>query len=152
MVRPELIIYAPLLIPSFSALRGEFLRTRARALRYREEIIFLEEEQRRSLVSLEQYAVQWEKRGEAPLRVVTCSDLREGMSAYAAKQAALRRALAAKFRSIWATPPKAKAKADARKAKAAAERRQNSTGGIVPSYDSDEEEQPASLQDDSDVE
>ena len=83
------------------ALRIEWLRTRARAYRFHEEVELLKEEQRRVLISLAQTAQWWEEKAE-DVQFKPTQALREGASAYAARQAALRRALAASFRATWA--------------------------------------------------
>ena len=83
------------------AIRVEFLRCRARAMRFTEEVQMLREEQRRVLVSLEQEATMWERR--AVLAVAKeCLVTRQGAVAYAMRQCALRRKLATCFRSCWA--------------------------------------------------
>ena len=48
---------------SLIALRVEWLRARARALRFTEETLLLKEEQRRILASFEARALEWEDRG-----------------------------------------------------------------------------------------
>lgn len=84
-----------------SALRGEWLRARARCARYKEEVVVVKDEQRRTLVALEKYALQWEERGSTGSARTASEELREGIVAYAAEQAALHRALASKFRELW---------------------------------------------------
>ncbi|GJE99776.1 CxC2 domain-containing protein [Phanerochaete sordida] len=81
------------------ALRGEWLRARARPLRYREEIVLVNEEQRRTVVTLEVDAAEWDRR--AGLREIDCPVLAEGVAAYAAEQAGLLRGLAGNFQSRW---------------------------------------------------
>ena len=70
------------------ALRVEWLRSRARSERYREEILFLQEEQRRTIVSLEKYALEWDERARIGEEHAPCPLLREGLAAYAAERAA----------------------------------------------------------------
>lgn len=65
--------------------------------------MLLEEEQRRTLVSLEKYAQIWSAREREPSRSVSCPILRQGMQAYAARQAAIRLDLANMFRELWAS-------------------------------------------------
>lgn len=89
-----------------AALRGEYLRTCARALRYKEEIELVAEEKRRVVVSLEKTAATWDTRGREPSRQVDCPVLRSGMDAYAAEQAYWRRDMAARFVSVWNQAPK----------------------------------------------
>ncbi|KAK7024290.1 hypothetical protein VNI00_016414 [Paramarasmius palmivorus] len=82
----------------YEATRLEWMKARARDLRWKEEVLLLEEEMRRVLVTLEYEAKEW-------LARVATEDLTgplgEGVTAYALRQAAIRRGLAAKFRSMW---------------------------------------------------
>ncbi|KAI0070520.1 hypothetical protein K474DRAFT_1556942, partial [Panus rudis PR-1116 ss-1] len=78
--------------PHLQALRVEWLRTRARAHRWTEEVLLLQEEQRRTLVSLERMALMWDEREGKALRL-TNPILRVGVAAYAVEQAGLRRGL-----------------------------------------------------------
>ncbi|KAF7796504.1 hypothetical protein EIP86_007682 [Pleurotus ostreatoroseus] len=83
------------------ALRVEWLRARSRAERFKEEELFLREEQRRVLVSLEQNALVWDRR--QGLCIAKASDAAmQGAASYAAEQASLQRAIAARFKMIWA--------------------------------------------------
>ena len=83
------------------ALRVEWLRARARATRYQEEVLLVQEEQRRTLVSLDQYALEWDQRAHLPSVVSECPLVRSGLSAYAMEQAAFYRAIAARYRNLW---------------------------------------------------
>ncbi|GJE98768.1 CxC2 domain-containing protein [Phanerochaete sordida] len=83
------------------ALRMEFLRTRSRHYRYMEEVGYVVEEKRRVIETLEKESLAWDRR-EGGARSTSCAILRQGLSAYAAKQAAIRRGLSAKFSRIWA--------------------------------------------------
>lgn len=80
-------------------MRVEFLKARARALRYKEESLLLQEEKRRVLVSLEQQAEVWEVRERKALLESTAED--QGRAMYAAKQATIRRSLRNAFFSAW---------------------------------------------------
>ncbi|KAJ3552075.1 hypothetical protein NM688_g4347 [Phlebia brevispora] len=82
------------------AIRIEFLRARARAQRFVEEVNILVEEQRRVLVSLRANTAMWDRREEAA-RSIECPITREGAAAYATGQAALQRDLAMKFTEMW---------------------------------------------------
>ncbi|KAF7797641.1 hypothetical protein EIP86_008841 [Pleurotus ostreatoroseus] len=84
------------------ALRVEFLRARARARRFSEEVDMLEEEKRRILASLEATAAVWDCREGYPL-ATGCPATRQGAAAYAARQADLQRCLASTFRETWGT-------------------------------------------------
>ena len=78
------------------AVRVEYLRARARAMRYREQVCLIQEEKRRVLVSLERTALLWDARA-----IVGESPEQQGLTAYAAKQAAVHRRLKAKFTTQW---------------------------------------------------
>ena len=81
-------------------MRVEYLRARARAARYREQALIVQEEKRRVLESLEHDARVWDSRMAANIPADT--PLMEGRAAYAAKQAAIRRRLKNKFSALWA--------------------------------------------------
>jgi hypothetical protein len=74
------------------------MKTRARDLRWKEELLLVEEEMRRTLVTLEYEAKEWISQ-VAPETVER--SLGEGLTAYALRQAAIRRALASKFQKMW---------------------------------------------------
>ncbi|KAF7797546.1 hypothetical protein EIP86_008746 [Pleurotus ostreatoroseus] len=81
------------------ALRIEFLRSRARANRWEEQVNLLEEEKRRTLVSCELNAQEWDKRS---LKISSRNDAYgQGLAAYAAEQASIQRGIAAKYRALW---------------------------------------------------
>lgn len=82
------------------ALRIEFLRSRARYLRYKEECAYIAAEQQRVLISLEKTALVWDERAGRAMSSVD-DPLREGRAVYAIEQAAIQRGLAAKFKRIW---------------------------------------------------
>lgn len=82
----------------FVALRIEWCRTRARAMRFSEEVLLLREEMRRTLASLRWYEDWWEKQGSR--RDVQVA-IAEGLEAYAQKQAYYRRALHDQFNYLW---------------------------------------------------
>ncbi|KAH7906050.1 hypothetical protein BJ138DRAFT_1138106 [Hygrophoropsis aurantiaca] len=81
------------------AVRMEWCRARARAMRWSEEVELLQEEMRRVLQYFESHFTWWEKQGNRRFKVD--SELAEGLEAYAANQAILRRSLAALFRELW---------------------------------------------------
>ncbi|GJF01001.1 hypothetical protein PsYK624_173060 [Phanerochaete sordida] len=81
------------------ALRGEWLRARARPLRYKEEVTIVKEEQRRTVVTLNVEASEWDRR--AALRETVCPLLQQGLAAYAAEQASLLRGLGNNFQQAW---------------------------------------------------
>lgn len=70
-------------------------------MRWREEVLLLQEEKRRTITSLEKYAEEWDSRATGTGRVVECPLLKQGMEAYAHEQAAGRRSLAQKFLRLW---------------------------------------------------
>ncbi|THV00681.1 hypothetical protein K435DRAFT_656712, partial [Dendrothele bispora CBS 962.96] len=103
----------------------EWCKSYARAKRWEEEVILVKEEMRRSLVTLEHNAMNWEGRkiylgllkegkGEwdpvwtltreyiGPLSSGTDEAHAEGVNAYANSQAFIYRQLAARFKKLWA--------------------------------------------------
>ncbi|TRM58946.1 hypothetical protein BD626DRAFT_573203 [Schizophyllum amplum] len=82
------------------ALRIEYLKSRARRDRYREEIRLLEEEMRRTIASLSTDAVEWEQRASA--RNIQDDELLEGLRSYAREQAAIARYNAERYGTKWA--------------------------------------------------
>ncbi|KAG2115716.1 uncharacterized protein F5147DRAFT_743324 [Suillus discolor] len=86
------------------ALRIEWCKARARAMRWEEEVDLLKEEQRRVIAFLDWQADWWwcQRQGRDSEHLDDC--LREGLKAYAERQASLRRALSAQFQALWTTP------------------------------------------------
>lgn len=81
-------------------MRIEWMKTRARARRWREEVQLLQEEMRRVLVFFEWKATWWrdlECQRHAGLSTALCV----GLAAYAEKQARMYEALALKFQNMW---------------------------------------------------
>lgn len=82
-----------------SGVRVEWLKARARSLRWHEELVLLPEEVRRTIRSHLFKAQWWED------RVATRADidpaLQEGLAAYAARQAGIRWGLARQVNSEW---------------------------------------------------
>jgi hypothetical protein len=80
-------------------MRCEWAKTKARADRWREEVLLITEEMRRTICFLEWKAMWWleqvASRSDAPLRV------QRGISAYAAKQAAVCRSMVRSFAECW---------------------------------------------------
>lgn len=70
-------------------------------MRYQEEILHLEEEKRRVVVSLQKTAAVWDARERSVLHYEPSHLLQEGLTAYAAEQASLNRRLAARFQELW---------------------------------------------------
>ena len=86
-------------------LRVEWLKSRARVMRYREEIVMVTDERAFTLASLEHEACKWETelcREREDLDVAG----QEGISALAKRQAAIRRNLANQFKHTWSTAPR----------------------------------------------
>ncbi|KAI4517072.1 hypothetical protein K525DRAFT_251912 [Schizophyllum commune Loenen D] len=81
------------------ALRVEYLKSRARRDRHREEIRLLEEEMRRTLASFAADASEWESRVSRP--ITTDEELSEGLHSYAMDQALTARSRAARFQLKW---------------------------------------------------
>ncbi|KAG1785020.1 uncharacterized protein HD556DRAFT_1435293 [Suillus plorans] len=92
-----------------NALEGEYFffvleasSLRARAMRWAEEVELLKEEMRRILQFFEWDAQCWDERGlEDALHDMDDDDEREGLIAYAKRQASLCRRLAESFRTSW---------------------------------------------------
>ncbi|KAG2745146.1 hypothetical protein P692DRAFT_20742764, partial [Suillus brevipes Sb2] len=80
-------------------LRVEWCKARARMMRWKEEIELLEEEMHRVLRFLQWHALWWDN--GAHLRALAGAE-KEGVVAYATRQAHLRRDLSAKFETSWA--------------------------------------------------
>ncbi|KAJ7207760.1 hypothetical protein B0H12DRAFT_1034419, partial [Mycena haematopus] len=81
-------------------IRMEWTKARARADRWREEIILLEEEMRRVLQYCAWKASWWDQRADA--RTGVAPELAEGLRAYATEQAARERSWAASWEVKWA--------------------------------------------------
>ncbi|KAJ3716228.1 hypothetical protein C8R42DRAFT_589224, partial [Lentinula raphanica] len=84
-------------------IRVEYCKTYARAKRWEEEVILLKEEMRRCVVSLEARAKVWEGRNtyEGPLADGKDDAHKEGVAAYAARQANVYRRLKQHFLLLW---------------------------------------------------
>jgi hypothetical protein len=92
----------------FSGLRIEWCKSRARALRWSEEVKLLQEEMRRVLAFLEWRAGWWAARG---LSMAAACSMKptpyiEGLLAYSARQANIQRALANRFTDMWSIVPR----------------------------------------------
>ncbi|KAJ7694277.1 hypothetical protein B0H14DRAFT_3044225 [Mycena olivaceomarginata] len=88
----------------YEGVRVEWCKAYARVKRWREEVLLLQEEMARCLRSLEWQATVWDGRAMEPhySGTRTYSPMhRDGAMAFAARQAALRRTLAARFRRMW---------------------------------------------------
>lgn len=84
----------------FIALRVEYLKARARVHRFDEEVHLIQEEKRRTLVSLEREALTWDRR-ESAGRSMPSPEHVQGAAVYAASRAAFHRGLRAKFQTGW---------------------------------------------------
>lgn len=80
-------------------MRVEWSKSKARAERWREEVILLSEEMRRVLVYFEWKARWWMIQG--PRRAANRPDIQEGIIAYSAKQTAIYNDLAKSFATQW---------------------------------------------------
>ncbi|KAJ7707270.1 hypothetical protein B0H14DRAFT_2646846 [Mycena olivaceomarginata] len=87
-----------------AAIRVEWCKAYARVKRWQEEVLLLQEEMRRCLRTLEWQAAVWDGRAAAThysgKRAFSPTHM-EGAMALAARQAALRRRLANRFRKLW---------------------------------------------------
>jgi hypothetical protein len=81
------------------ALRIEWCKARAREARWREEIELLQEEKRRILAFMSWQADMWISHKHRRLHVA--DEVLEGLTAYADRQASLRRRLGSHFNSLW---------------------------------------------------
>lgn len=84
-------------------LRVEWLKSRARVIRYREEVAMVTDERGFTLKALEHEACQWESE-RSPSREDLDTAGQEGVVAYAKRQAWLRCGIATSFQRIWASP------------------------------------------------
>ena len=82
-----------------TALRVEWMKSRARAARWSEEVTLVVEEMQRVLHFLMWKAGWWRLQG--PCRDTGRPDLQEGLVAYATKQARILEELATKFAALW---------------------------------------------------
>lgn len=84
-----------------SALRIEYLKSRARVCRFGEEVNLVHEEKRRTVVSLEKEAFTWDRREQSVSSLLPTPIHAQGAAAYAASRAAFFRGLRAKFQDQW---------------------------------------------------
>ncbi|KAE9391055.1 hypothetical protein BT96DRAFT_770809, partial [Gymnopus androsaceus JB14] len=84
-------------------IRVEWCKTHARAERWSEEVVLLEEEMRHCLVTLDVKAKEWEQWAyyDGPLLVGADEEHREGVAAFAASQAAVMCRIASQFTVSW---------------------------------------------------
>ncbi|KAF9017023.1 hypothetical protein BDZ89DRAFT_933846, partial [Hymenopellis radicata] len=80
--------------------RVEWLKSRARSMRWSEERKFLAEEVRRTPITLEKKALWWDERRESEDQSLG-DDIKEGIRAYSAQQAAVCRMLSSSFKTLW---------------------------------------------------
>ncbi|KAF9458821.1 hypothetical protein BDZ94DRAFT_1172825 [Collybia nuda] len=85
------------------ALRIEWCRARARAKRWDEEVQLLQEEMQRILAFLDWQAEWWERQGVSAFSLDAAT--MRGMTAYAHRQASLRRELRDRFSMTWRNIP-----------------------------------------------
>jgi hypothetical protein len=89
-----------------TGLRIEWCKSRARAMRWAEEVILLQEEMRRVLAYLEWRAAWWLDRGSSMAAACAASSpYREGLVAYSTHQADIQRALIMRFEEMWRIVP-----------------------------------------------
>jgi hypothetical protein len=81
-------------------LRCEWAKSKARAARWAEEVELVVEEMRRVVTFLDWKAQWWKAQGNARSDYLG-ADLRDGVSAYAAKQAHIHSAMAQSFAARW---------------------------------------------------
>ena len=83
------------------ALRIEWGKARARAARWSEEVELLQEEMRRTKQFFEWKAQWWEQHRDPPSDIPLNSLTRQGISAYADRQATVQRRLSDDFSMLW---------------------------------------------------
>jgi hypothetical protein len=81
-------------------LRVQWCRTRARAMRWSEEVLLVQEEMRRVLEYMSWFADWWSSHAAVP-SIAHDPYLSEGLTAYATKQADLRLSLRNHFEMLW---------------------------------------------------
>ena len=86
--------------PYISALRIQWCRSRARSLRWSEEVLLVQEEMRRVTAFLHWYASWWLRHADVARRYDD-PILSEGLAAYALRQAKLRTSLQDQFSLLW---------------------------------------------------
>lgn len=82
-------------------MRVEWTTTRARALRWNEQVVLLQEEMRRTLAFFEWKAKWW--RQQIGQRTDVSDDVQSGLTAYAERHAVMYERLATKFATLWLT-------------------------------------------------
>lgn len=90
----------------WQGVRIEWCKSRARALQWSQEVELLREEMRRVLQFFAWHAGWWEEQGNRCISDQAADT--EGLQAYAARQADIRRRVAGHFRILWApylSPP-----------------------------------------------
>jgi hypothetical protein len=80
-------------------MRVEWAKTKARADRWREEVLLVTEEMRRVLYFLQWKAQWWSS--QSALRLDAPTRVQQGIAAYAAKQAAISHSMAGSFATKW---------------------------------------------------
>ena len=86
----------------FLALRIEWAKSRARYLRWSEEVLLLKEEMRRVRKTLEKRVTWWQER-EDPWEGLDRAEA-EGVRAYAKRQAMMEQLLYERFTCLWDDP------------------------------------------------
>ncbi|KAF7377131.1 CxC2 domain-containing protein [Mycena sanguinolenta] len=88
----------------YEGVRVEWCKAYARVKRWQEEVLLLQEEMSRCLRTLEWQAGTWDKKADTAYycgKLVYTGTHLDGAKAFAARQAAVRRVLAARFRRLW---------------------------------------------------
>src|SRR5262245_23236677 len=104
MVRPIPSSIHVLLIFTKKALRIEWCRSRARAMRWKEEVMLLSEEMRRVLAFFLWEVGWWRGKAYGRASTMTPEEL-EGAAAYAERQASIRLRMHAHFSYLWRFVP-----------------------------------------------
>ncbi|KAJ8502454.1 hypothetical protein ONZ45_g11741 [Pleurotus djamor] len=88
-----------------AGLRVEWAKSRARYLRWKEEVLLVKEEMRRVRVTFEYEGNVWRQRQSEASKITTDPVLAQGLAAYAHRQTCVREQLRSSFTAIWERPP-----------------------------------------------
>jgi hypothetical protein len=95
----DILCFINIITNQITGLRVEWMKSRARAERWSEEVLLVEEEMRRTLAFLDWKALWWIE--QSKLRQNASSILQEGCTAYATKQADVLHIMAFSFAKEW---------------------------------------------------
>jgi hypothetical protein len=96
---PSFISLLLFVLIRYPGMRVEWAKTQARANRWQEEVLLVQEEMRRVIAFLDWKATWWHSQGQC--RTDVRDDIKAGLAAYAARQGHLMRHLAETFAALW---------------------------------------------------